>query len=192
MKKLKLLMHTSLDGFVNDKDGGMGWVKLDDSMFEFIGTKFINEIGTALYGKVTYGMMEGYWPTAGDQPNASKHTKRHSAWYMNVDKIVLSTTLKTDNEKVTVIESNLAERIKEEKNKPGKDILIFGSPSAAHSLLEHDLIDGFWLFVNPILVGKGVQLFDKVPQIEKLKLVSTEKFESGVLFLNYERERDGN
>jgi len=191
MKKLKLLMHTSLDGFVADQDKGMDWIKLDDPMFAYIGNRFSNEVGTALYGKVTYGMMEGYWPTAAEQPRATEHTKRHAAWYKNIDKIVLSTTLQSDNEKVSVIADNLAVRINEEKNKPGKDILIFGSPSATHSLLEQDLVDGFWLFVNPILIGEGVPLFDKVPQKEKLKFVGMEKFESGVLFLEYERDRDG-
>ena len=192
MRKLKLLMHTSLDGFVTDQDGGMSWIKIDDTIFDYVDNKIIAGIGTALYGKVTYEMMEAYWPTAGDQPGASDHSRRHAVWYRNVDKIVLSTTLKTNDKKVTVIAQDLVERIKKEKNKPGKDILIFGSPSATHSLLEHDLIDGFALFVNPVLLGKGVKLFDRIPALEKLKLVGMEKFESGVLYLNYEREKDGN
>src|SRR5687768_7575298 len=90
MRKLKMFMHTSLDGFVVDVEGGMQWIKMDQPIFEFVGQKIIDEVGTPLYGSVTYGMMEGYWPTAGDDPKASAQTKRHAAWYKNVDKIVLS------------------------------------------------------------------------------------------------------
>ena len=185
-----MFMHTSLDGFVADVDGGMQWIKMDEPIFEFVGQKIIDDVGTPLYGRVTYGMMEGYWPTAGDAPNATDHTKRDAKWYLNVDKIVLSKTLKDDHQNVTVISDDIVARVNEEKNKPGKDIVIFGSPTASHSLLEHDLVDGFWLFVNPVLLGKGIPLFEKVQQINKLKLVGTKSFDSGVVFLEYEKNRE--
>ena len=82
-----MFMHTSLDGFVADVDGGMQWIKMDEPIFEFVGQKIIDDVGTPLYGRVTYGMMEGYWPAAGDAPNATDHTKRHAKWYLNIDKI---------------------------------------------------------------------------------------------------------
>lgn len=182
-----MFMHTSLDGFVTDQDGGMRWIIMDEPVFQFVGKKISDEIGSALYGRVTYDMMEAYWPTAAQHPDASDQTKRHAQWYQRVDKIVLSTKLTTDDETVTVIPNNLVNRIKEQKSKPGKDIVIFGSPSTTHSLLEHDLIDGCWLFVNPVLLGKGTSLFSRVPQMMKLTLTEIHKFDSGVLFLNYER-----
>jgi dihydrofolate reductase len=93
MRKLIFFMHTSLDGFVAGLNGEMDWIKVDEAMFDFIGT-MTDQADTALYGRVTYQMMESYWPTAGEQPNASKHDIEHSRWYNKVTKIVLSKTIK--------------------------------------------------------------------------------------------------
>src|SRR5204863_1178783 len=93
MRKLVLFMHASLDGFVAGPNGEMDWIKVDDEMFDYAG-KRTNESDTALYGRVTYDMMEAYWPTAANQPNASKHDIEHSAWYNQVEKIVVSKSLK--------------------------------------------------------------------------------------------------
>ena len=92
MKKLFFLMHTSLDGFVAGPNGEMNWIKLDEELFDFVAA-MTAKADTALYGRVTYEMMQGYWPAAGKQPNASKHDKEHSAWYNQVSKVVLSTTM---------------------------------------------------------------------------------------------------
>jgi dihydrofolate reductase len=86
-------MHTSLDGFVGGPNGEMDWIDVDDEMFEYAGQR-TREADTALYGRVTYQMMESYWPTAGDQPTATKHDIEHSKWYNSVAKVVVSRTMK--------------------------------------------------------------------------------------------------
>src|SRR5690242_8430146 len=93
MRKLVLFMHVSLDGFVTGPNGEMDWIKVDDEIFDFAGQR-TNESDLALYGRVTWQMMDAYWPTAADQPNASKHDIEHSAWYNQVEKIVVSRTMK--------------------------------------------------------------------------------------------------
>ena len=92
MRNLIFFMHTSLDGFVTGPNGEMDWIQLDDDIFDFVAT-MTDKADTALYGRVTYEMMESYWPKAGEQPNASKHDKEHSAWYNQVSKVVLSKTI---------------------------------------------------------------------------------------------------
>jgi dihydrofolate reductase len=77
MRHLIFFMHTSLDGFVAGLNGEMDWIYVDDAMFDFVAT-MTNQADTALYGRVTYEMMQSYWPKAGEQPNASKHDKEHS------------------------------------------------------------------------------------------------------------------
>ena len=73
------------------------------------------------------------------------------------------------------------------KMENGKNILIFGSPSASHSLMNEGLIDEFWLFINPILLGKGIPVFKDIQETIKLKLLETKVFESGVIGLHYEK-----
>jgi len=183
-------MHTSLDGFVAGLNGEMGWIKVDDAIFDFVGT-MTDQADTALYGRVTYQMMQSYWPTAGEQPNASKHDKEHSAWYNTVSKIVLSKTISEKGlDNTIVISDQLADKIYKIKKQDGKNILIFGSPAASHSLMSHGLIDEFWLFVNPVLLGQGIPLFKNVTETTKLELKETKTFSCGVIALHYETKRN--
>src|SRR3954464_3818977 len=139
MRKVISFMHISLDGFVAGPNGEMDWIKVDEEIFDYVG-KRISEGDTALYGRVTYQMMEGYWPTAGDEPAASKHDIEHSKWYKKVHKVVLSKTLKNaDLTNTTIITGNVPDRINEIKDRVGNDILLFGSPTATHSLIQLNL-----------------------------------------------------
>jgi dihydrofolate reductase len=189
MRKIISFMHISLDGFVAGLNGEMDWIKVDEEIFDFVG-KRISESDTALYGRVTYQMMENYWPTAGDEPGASKHDIEHSKWYKKAHKIVLSKTMKDARLTNTkIIGDNLLDSINKIKQQPGKDILLFGSPTATHSLIQLNLIDGYWLFVNPIILGRGVPLFVDIKDKIKLKLLTTRQFTCGVTELNYTVDR---
>jgi dihydrofolate reductase len=202
MRKIISFMHISLDGFVAGPNGEMDWIKVDEEIFDYVG-KRISEGDTALYGRVTYQMMENYWPTAGDKPTATRHDIEHSKWYDKVHKIVLSKTMKEAHPtaigltNTKIISDNLAERLNEIKqSRPtfggsgSNDILLFGSPTATHSLIQLNLIDGYWLFVNPIILGRGIPLFvdinpDSYQDKIKLKLLNTQQFSCGVTELNY-------
>jgi dihydrofolate reductase len=190
MRKLISFMHVSLDGFVAGPNRELDWVKVDQEIFDYVG-KRISGGDTALYGRVTYEMMEGYWPTAGDKPNATKHDIEHSKWYSQVHKVVLSKTMKdAELSNTTIISDNLTEKINEIKSRSGnEDILVFGSPSATHALIEQNLIDGYWLFLNPVILGQGIPLFAGIKDKTKLKLLNTKQFASGVVELNYTVER---
>ena len=89
----------------------------------------------------------------------------------------------------TVISDNLSYRINEIKRQAGEDILLFGSPTATHSLIQLDLIDGYWLFVNPIILGRGIPLFSDIKDKIKLKLLATRQFTCGVTELSYIADR---
>jgi dihydrofolate reductase len=137
-------------------------------------------------------MMEGYWPTAADQPNPTRHDIQHSRWYNQVAKVVLSRTMKGTNRiNTTIISDRLTDEINKLKHAPGKEIIIFGSPSAAHSLMAAKLIDEFWLFVNPVLIGQGIPLFKGIQEITALALVDSHVFSSGVVCLHYKSARSG-
>jgi dihydrofolate reductase len=180
-------MHTSLDGFVAGVNGEMDWIKVDEDIFDFVAT-MTDQADTALYGRITYEMMQSYWPEAGEQPNASKHDKEHSAWYNKVSKVVLSKTMQeTGLHNTKVIGGQLSDNINKLKQQDGKNILIFGSPGASQSLLNEGLIDQFWLFVNPIILGQGMPLFKDITGTTKLKLAESKTFACGVIALHYEK-----
>lgn len=185
MRKLISFMHVSLDGFVAGPNGEMDWIKVDDEIFNYAGNR-ISKGDTAMYGRITYQMMENYWPHAGNKPDATRHDLEHSKWYNKVHKVVLSKTLKgADLPNTEFISEHLPDRINEIKQQAGEDILLFGSPAATHALIQLSLIDGFWLFMNPIILGKGIPLFTGIKNKIKLNLLTIHQFTCGVTELNY-------
>lgn len=187
MRNLIFFMHTSLDGFVARQNGALDWIRVDNPIFDFVGT-MTDQSDTALYGRVTYEIMQSYWLTAGEKPNATKHDIEHSTWYKKVAKIVLSRTMNPAGiQNTTIISDKLTDRINKLKQQEGKNILIFGSPGASQSLLNQGLIDEFWLFVNPIILGQGIPLFKDVTETTNLKLKETKLFDCGVIALHYEK-----
>lgn len=191
MGKLVLFMHVSLDGLVAGPGGEMDWIHVDDEIFDYAGMR-TNESDTALYGRVTFEMMEAYWPTAANQPGATKHDIEHSKWYKKVNKYVLSKTMKgREKDKIKIISENLKSEIGKLKEDSEKEILIFGSPSAAHSLMAENLIDEYWLFINPVLLGEGIPLFKNIREKTKLHLVTNHVFSSGVVCLHYKTIQNG-
>jgi len=185
MGKIISFMHISLDGFVAGPNGEMDWIKVDEEIFDYVG-KRISKSDTALYGRLTYQMMESYWPTAADHPTASRHDIEHSKWYGKVQKVVLSKTINNSGLINTeIISENLTDCINEIKQQTDTEILLFGSPTATHSLIQQNLIDGYWLFVNPVILGRGIPLFVDVKEKIKLSLLDTRQFDCGVTALSY-------
>src|SRR4051794_29717658 len=120
MRKIISFAHMSLDGFVAGPNGELNWAKVDEELFDYV-EKRISKGDTALYGRVTYEMMESYWPTAGTNPNATRHEIEHSKWYSKVRKVVLSKTIKETNlTNTTIVNNDLTDRINEIKQKPGE------------------------------------------------------------------------
>jgi dihydrofolate reductase len=191
MRKLVVFMHVSLDGFAAGPHGEMDWIGINEEMFDYAERR-IQEADTALYGRVTYQMMESYWPTAADQPGATRHDIQHSAWYKKVAKVVLSRTMRgADLPNTRIVSDDVAGQIRGLKQETGRDILIFGSPTASHALMAAGLVDGYWLFVNPVLLGRGKPVFEGLEEKATLSLVENHVFaSSGVVCLTYERKRD--
>lgn len=189
MGNIVLFMHQSLDGFACGPKGEMSWIRVDQEIFDFVGER-IAKTNTALYGRVTFQLMESYWPTAADQPGASKHDIEHAAWYKDARKVVLSNTLsQADFTNTTVVGGDFAPTLRRLKEETTGDILLFGSPTAAHSLLAEELIDECWVLVNPVLLGEGIPVFKDIKAMQPLKLRQTHVFSSGVVCLQHEVER---
>ena len=192
MRKIVLLMHVSLDGFVAGPSGAMDWIRIDDELWDFV-TTITDAADTALYGARTYQMMESYWPTAAQQPDATKHDIEHARWANTSKKLVFSKTLQTTNwDKTSIVGENWVDEITRLKKQPGKNMLMLGSPSLARSFMDLGLIDEYRLNVNPVALGVGLALFEGLGQPMNLELVGMKRFESGVLGLHYEKVARGN
>jgi dihydrofolate reductase len=189
MRNIISLAHISLDGFLAGPDGEMDFIVFDDELADHT-YPLIDTVDTAVYGRLTYQMMEGYWPTAGDAADASAHTQRHSRWYMAVKKIVASRTLPASHDPtVQVVGEGIVGALRAEKQKAGRDIMIFGSPSVTRALAAADLVDEWRLTVQPVILGDGRSLFPKREQRAQLELRSSKTFRTGIIAAHYVTKR---
>ncbi|SFS66788.1 dihydrofolate reductase family protein [Paenibacillus sp. BC26] len=189
MRKLVLFMHVSLDGYASDAKGGLDWIPYNEELQKYA-KEVVAEVGSPVYGRSTYRLMESYWPTVLDDPNASKHDLEHAKWVQDVKKIVISGSIDSaDWNNTMLIKDNIAEEIKALKEQPGKNLVIFGSPGAAKTLLELGLIDEFLLTICPVILGGGKSVFHGGGEKTKLKLLSSRTFKSGIIAARYELEK---
>lgn len=187
MRKVMLLMHVSLDGFTAGPNGEMEWIRTDDAMFDDV-AQLTESADTALFGRVTYEMMAAYWPTAADNPNAGKHDIDHAHWVNAATKLVFSRTLqKVEWANSRIVRDNIAETINHLKAQPGKNLLMIGSATTAHTFMQLGLIDEYWLNVNPVVLGRGLPLFADLTQRFDLKLLGAKTYASEVIGLHYGR-----
>jgi dihydrofolate reductase len=185
MRTIILVVHTSLDGFVAGPVGELDGFEAGEENLEFV-CKLTEAADTALFGRVSYELLDSYWPTAGDRFNAPKGEILYSNWYNNAKKFVFSKTLsEADLNNTAIISENISTKIIEIKAQKGKDILIFGSPTVAQLLMQLDLIDSYWIFINPVVFGKGIPLFADLKDKIKLKLLATKQFPNGEIALHY-------
>ena len=191
MRKLVLFLHASLDGFVEGPNGQMdiGWVSYDADL-EKHAKHILSTADTVIWGRGTYQMMYGYWPTIPSNPSASEHERNHAEWIEKTAKIVFSTTLDSVEWKIaSLVKEDIVEEINKLKRQPGKDMVILGSPRLAHYLMQFDLIDEYKITVSPVLIGGGLPLFQGIKEKVKLKLVENKTFDSGALGLVYQTVR---
>jgi dihydrofolate reductase len=121
--------------------------------------------------------------------NASKHDIAHSTWYMKVEKVVVSEKMKEKNiPGVKIISKNIAEEVLKLKQQGTGEIIMFGSPGLAGFLIREDLIDEYWIFINPVIIGNGIPLFKGTQHDIRLKLQKTYSFTNGVTGMLYTHE----
>lgn len=189
MRKIVSLIHVTLDGFAAGPNGEMDWIVYNDEV-EQESHAFHARMDTAIYGRVTYDMMQGYWPTV--LANPSEQTPpalAHARWYDAATKIVFSYTMKDAPRNTVLIKDNVAEEIQRIKQQPGKDIWLLGSPSIAQLLTRLNLIDEYRLNISPITLGRGKPYFADPGAMRHLKLTESKTLKGGVVALRYEPER---
>lgn len=187
MKKLISVVHTSLDGFVATKNGDFDEMVQSPENLDFI-CSVTDNADTMLAGRISYEMLDSYWPTAHQNPDAPASVMKYSRWYNSAEKVVLSNTLDKKNENVTILSNNIDDGIKQIKNSAGKDILLFGSPSVCQLLMKLNMIDEFWIILYPIVLGRGIPLFNDKGNTMKLKRLGSVQFTMGEIALNYKVE----
>ena len=184
MRKLSYAMMVSLDGFVARPNGDLVWAVVDEELHLFVNDQQ-QEVDTYLCGRRLYEVMR-YWETADQNPESTPFERQFAEIWQNMPKIVFSTTLDQVQVNTRLVRTNAVEEIQELKQQPGKNMDV-GGPTLAAALIKHNLIDEYGLFVQPVVLGEGIPFFPAQVTTLDLDLVETRSFQSGVVYLRYQR-----
>jgi dihydrofolate reductase len=186
MRKIKLQMQLSLDGFVSGPDGEMDWMVWDwDDTLKQYTTALTNSVDTVLLGRATGEGMAVYWPTVAANPESSEEDKWMAERLNSWPKVIFSNTITSVNWTNARVANDIIEEVKELKKEPGKDIILYGGAGIVSSFIKENLIDEYHLFINPVIIGKGKTIFGDVTGKLPLKLVNTVPTECGIVVLQY-------
>jgi dihydrofolate reductase len=188
MRKLIVFNSVSLDGFFTDSKGDMSFAHNAAPDKEW--TAFVEGNagggGEALFGRITYELMAGYWPS----PMAMKNDPLVAEGMNNMPKVVFSRTMvKAEWKNTRLMKDNLAAEVRKLKKESGNGIVIMGSGSIVSQLTEEGLIDEYQVVLVPVVLGKGRTMFDGVKEKRAMKLTSTRAFANGNVVLSYEPAR---
>jgi dihydrofolate reductase len=180
MRKLIAAINITLDGFCDHTA-----LMADDEIHQHY-NELLSNSGTLIYGRITYQLMESYWPSVVINPTGNKPTDEFAVIIDNIPKIVFSRTLKNvDWKTAKLAKGGIKEEVLELKQQPGKDILV-GSPGLIAACMNLNLIDEFQLSVQPIISGNGLPLFKNINDRIDLNLLKTKTFSCGAITLYYD------
>jgi dihydrofolate reductase len=186
MRKLKLQMVMSLDGFVKGDYGGAN-IEWDKEAWQF-SIDNLKNVDAIVLGRKTAKDFIPYWKKVADNPKNSEY--KIGKPLTDIPKIVFSKKLKTNKwDNATIVKGDLVKEIRALKKKKGKDMIAYGGYSFVSSLIQHGLIDEYFLLVNPFAYGSGKPIFNLLKNNLALKLEKCRPFACGIVLLHYKKGR---
>ncbi len=181
MAKLLVFNLVSLDGYFSGPDGDISWHNVDPE-FQELAEAASNSGNTLLFGRVTYELMAGYWPTA----EAVKDDPIVARGMNGASKVVFSRTMKkADWTNTRLVTDGLTAEVRRLKRESAKDLTVLGSGSLVAQLTDERLIDEYQVLLNPVVLGKGKSMFEGVKNRLSLKLLDARTFSNGNVLLRY-------
>jgi len=185
MRKVIYAMSVSLDGFIETTQGDLSWSFPDEELHKHFNDRE-NAIDIHLYGRRLYENMAAYWPKADENPLATKYEIEYARIWRNMPKIVFSKTLDQVGWNARLVRGNIADEVNKLKEQPGKDMSVSGAEIAS-TFMQLGLIDEYWLYLHPVILGGGKPMFRQLRDKITLQFVETRKFGRGIVLLRYQR-----
>lgn len=185
MRKLKLQVHITLDGFIAGPNGELDWMvfKLgnDDKLERFV-HELTDSSDTILMGRKMSGEFINYWENV--KPDSREYSLAQKM--VNIPKVVFSHTLENIKGKnVSLAKGNLNDEIARLKKVDGKDMVVYGGAGFVSSLIAGGHIDEFNLFIDPVIINEGLRIFDGTGKREKLQSLGATSYDCGVNVARY-------
>lgn len=189
MRKLKLQVQMSVDGYIAGPNGEMDWMvwDWDDELKQYV-EKITEPVDCIVLGRK---LAQGFIPHWAANPELEGASKINSS-----KKVVFTKTLdKSDPtvmswENTDLAKGDLADEIMKLKKQDGKDIIAYGGATFVSALIKLGLIDEYHLFINPTAIGSGMTIFKELKTYLNLTLVKSKSFQCGITVLHYERKQN--
>ncbi len=185
MRKLKLQMQMTVDGYVAGPNGEMEWITLPwtDDINAYV-NDLLKPVDTILLGRKLAEGFIPYW--AGVATDAKNPEQDSGKMFTDTPKVVFSKTLEQSKWANTVVAGgDIVKEVNKLKQKDGGDLYACGGATFVSSLIKHNLIDEYHLFINAAAIGKGMPIFDSLDKTINLTLVRSLAFECGIVVLYY-------
>lgn len=189
MRKLKLQVQTTIDGYIAGQNGEMDWMEWnwDDELKQYV-TNLTDPVDCIILGRKLAEGFIPYWASVAANPDDLQFTAGEK--FSNTSKVVFTKTLDESEWQNTVLaKGDLVEEITKLKEQTGKDMIAYGGATFVSALIKHQLIDEFHLFINPTAIGNGMPIFKEISSQQQLSLVKATSFKCGIVVLHYEQKR---
>ena len=185
MRKLILKTAISLDGFLEGPDGAADWFSSDDAMWQEM-FKLNAGVDTVLCGRGMYSGYAKHWRAVLAEPD--KHPKNevtYARWADKTRHLVFSRQLKTADWANTQVMRDAANDVPALKREAGQNLLVYGGARFAGALIDQGLVDEYHLVVEPVALGGGKPLFNRLSKRRSLKRTDAKPLPSGAVWLSY-------
>lgn len=185
MRKLKLQVQTTVDGFIGGANGELDFMtwNWDDQLKQYV-QKITDQMDLIVLGrKLAEGFIPYWAKVASDTQDPEHHAGKI---FTETPKVVFTKTIDQslwDN--TTLATGELADEINKLKEQQGRDIIVYGGASFVSSLARQGLIDEYNLFVNPVVIGKGLSIFSALGDSRRLNRIDSVAFPCGITLLKY-------
>ena len=183
MRKLKLQVQMTVDGYIAGINGELDWTarNWDDKLKKYVG-EITEPVDCIVLGrKLAQGFIP-YWASHPEQEGAEK--------FNGTPKVVFTKTLeKSEWDNTVLAKGDLVEEITTLKKQAGNDMIAYGGATFVTALIKHGLVDEFHLFINPTAIGNGLSIFKELDGKQNLQLVKSTSFDCGIVVLHYELQR---
>ncbi len=185
MRKLKLQVQITIDGFISGPNGEMDWLTQNwcNELQEYV-KNLTASCDTILLGRK---LAEGFIPHWNSISESSNNPEYEAAKiFVDMPKVVFSKTLLTSPwHNATIAQGELVDEIRDLKNQNGRDMIVYGGGKFVSSLIKENLIDELHLFINPAVIGKGMPIFNAISTKRDFQLIHSSRFSCGIMVLTY-------
>ena len=187
MRKVILVVNTTLDGYMAGLNGELDWMVYDPRVHAEAWIELRDRIDTMLVGRKAHQGFESHFREQATAPDSPPDLVEFAHWILDTPKVVFSRTLSAADlsRSARLAASDIPDEVAALQRQPGKDMLIFGGVSMVQAFIRHGLIDEYWFKVHPVALGAGLPIFTDLKDRVSLALTHTTAYDSGLVTLRY-------